>query len=206
MFKRLLLFAWVGLMVILVSGCEGPQGDVGPAGPKGDTGAAGPAGPAGPAGQDGTGSGGGAIILSSGEVASDSSGNFVTGFTDLDAEDETLLSSSAVLVYIKSLDSYWALPGIVNFGQQKLSNYTFIHGLDSGTFYVQLIQTGWSEDTDIAPERDFDDVRVVIIPGSMVERLNAETLKSYEKTIASLGLTEQTMKLRKSVKLNLKGN
>lgn len=209
MFKKLLLFAWIGCMVVLV-GCEGKQGEVGP---KGDTGAAGPAGPAGPAGADGqdgtgTGSGGGAIILSSGAAETDSLGGYVTGLAELTPALDSALQSSAILVYIRSQNVYWPLPGLVGFGtgtNQQASEFTFVHGIQEGTFFVELFQRGWSEDVDDAPERQFQDVRVVIIPGTIVEsgRLNAEILKSYEKTIAALGLTEDKVKLSKPLKFKL---
>lgn len=205
MFKKLLLFACVALMIALVS-CEGKQGEVGP---KGDTGAAGPAGPAGPAGkdgkdgEDGTG-GGGALILSSGATKTDEEGNFATGITDLTADEDSVLSSSAILVYIKSQNAYWPLPGVVSFGTNKLSNFTFYHGIEEKTFFVQIVQTGWTEEQEDAPGRDFQDVRVVIIPGTVVGKLNAEILKSYEQTIAALGLTEEkNMKMTKAIKLKL---
>ncbi|KAA6441648.1 hypothetical protein FEM33_01280 [Dyadobacter flavalbus] len=198
MFKRLLLIAWVGLMVFMVS-CKGPQGEVGPQGEKGDTGAAGPAGPA---GEDGT-SGGGALIISSGADATDSTGSYITGISELTAADDSLLQSSAVLVYIKAQGVYWPLPGIVSFGNNTLSNFTFIHGIEESTFFVQLIQTDWSEQNlESAPERNFEDVRVVIIPGTILGRMNGQiNLKSYEETIAALGLTDKDTKFGKKIKL-----
>jgi hypothetical protein len=199
MFKRLLLVAWVGLMVFMVS-CKGPQGEVGPQGEKGETGAAGPAGPA---GEDGI-SGGGAIIISSGEDATDSTGNYITGISDLTPADDSLLQSSAVLVYIKAQGAYWPLPGVVSFGDNTLSNFTFIHGIENSTFFVQIFQTDWSEaDLQDAPERDFEDVRIVIIPGTVLEgRLNGQVnFKSYEETIAALGLTEKDVKIGRKIKL-----
>lgn len=198
MFTRLLLFAWIGLMVFMVS-CKGDKGDVGPQGEKGDTGAAGPAGPA---GEDGT-SGGGALILSSGEDSSDSLGGYVIGIPNLTAADDSLLQSSAVLVYIKAQGVYWPLPGVVSFGENAVSEFTFIHGIEESTFFVQIFQRGWSEENlQEAPERDFEDVRVVIIPGTILGRMNGQiNLKSYEETIAALGLTDKDVKISKKVKL-----
>jgi len=203
MFKKLLLFAWIGSMAFLV-GCEGKQGEVGP---KGDPGVAGPAGPAGPAGEDGTGSGAGAIILSSGAVKTDTSGGFVTGFNDLTPAEDSLFQSSAILVYIKSQDVYWPLPGLVLFGSGATaagSEFTFVHGIQNKTFFVELFQRGWSEEKlTSAPDRSFQDVRVVIIPGVIAGRMDAEILKSYEKTIAALGLTEDKTRLTKAFKFKL---
>jgi hypothetical protein len=198
MFRRLLLFAWLGLMVVLVTNCKGPQGDVGP---QGETGAQGPAGPTGPAGEDGqNGGGSGAFILSSGADETDSTGGYITGIPDLTPELDTVLQSSAILVYVKSQNVYWPLPGLVLFGNAA-SQFTFVHGIQSNTFFVELFQTGWSEDVDDAPKRTFQDVRIVIIPGTVLGgRLDAETLKSYEKTIASLGLTDKDVKVFSGVK------
>nr|WP_295929918.1 hypothetical protein [uncultured Dyadobacter sp.] len=202
MLKKLLLFACVALMVTLV-GCEGKQGDVGPAGP---TGAAGPAGPAGPAGKDGEdGAGSSALIISTGADTTNADGEYITGIPDLSAEEEELLKSSAVLVYLKSGGVYWAMPGVISFAGNKISSYTFIHGVEESTFFVQLIPTNWSEDQDKAPVRIFEDVRVVIIPGTILGRMSAEVdLKNYEKTIAALGLTDQKIKLAGKLKLKLK--
>ncbi|WAC12113.1 hypothetical protein [Dyadobacter pollutisoli] len=202
MFRRLLLFACVALMIALVS-CEGKQGEVGP---KGDTGTAGPAGPAGPAGADGEdGAGSSALIISSGKDTTDADGTYITGISDLTAEEDSLLSASAVLVYIKSGGVYWALPGIVSFGTGKLSSYTFVHGVQESTFFVQLLPTNWSEDQDDAPVRIFEDVRIVIIPGTIVGRMNAQVdFKNYEKTIAALGLTDKEVKMGKQLKRFLK--
>lgn len=199
MFKKLLLFACVALMVALVS-CEGKKGDVGPAGPAG---AAGPAGPAGADGEDGAGSS--ALIISTGTDTTDADGSYITGIPDLSADEEELLKSSAVLVYLKSGDVYWAMPGVVTFPGDKLSSFTFIHGVQQSTFFVQLIPTNWSEDQDKAPVRIFQDVRVVIIPGTILGRMSAEVdLKNYEKTIAALGLTDQKVKSAGKLKLKLK--
>jgi len=193
MLRKLLLFAWIGLAVVLVN-CKGDDGAVGPAGPAGPTGAAGPAGPAGPAGEDGT-SGGGAFILSTGADTTDATGGFITGFTGLDAEGLATLDSSAVLVYLKTGGVYWPLPGVVSFGSGKISQFTFVHGIDDDTFFVQVIPTDWSDTTANAPVRIVQDFRVVIIPGTSL-RLNAGVnFKNYEETIAALGLTENDVKI-----------
>ena len=76
MLKKLLLFASVVLMIAMVS-CKGDDGAVGPAGATGPQGPAGPAGPAGKDGEDGAGSS--AIILSTGQVDTDSTGGFIIG-------------------------------------------------------------------------------------------------------------------------------
>ena len=200
MLQKLLLFAWIGLAVILVN-CKGDDGAVGPAGPAGPTGAAGPAGPAGPAGEDGT-SGGGAFILSTGADTTDEDGGFITGFTGLDAAGISTLDSSAVLVYLKTGGAYWPLPGLVSFGAGAISQFTFVHGIDDDTFFVQVIPTDWSETSTTPPQRIVQDFRVVIIPGSAL-RLNAGiNFKNYEETIAALGLTDNDVKIsnRKYIK------
>ncbi|QRR04322.1 collagen-like protein [Dyadobacter sandarakinus] len=195
MFKKLLLLAWVSLVVFAVS-CKGPEGDVGPAGPKGDTGAAGPQGPAG----ENTGSG--AIVISSGADSTNEEGGYVTGLTGITPAQDSVLQASAVLVYIKSGGVYWPLPGVVLFDDgSTVSNFTFVNGMDGTNFFIQLLQTNWSEDQDTAPVRKFEDVKVVIVPGNLL-RMNAEVLKSYEKTIAALGITDKD--IISSKKLNLK--
>ena len=198
MLKRLLLFAWVGVMAVLISSCEGSQGEVGPAGPKGDTGAQGPAGPA---GQDGQGTGGGGLIISSGAAETDSTGGFFAALGNLTAEQDSLLQNSAVLVYLKSGGGYWPLPGIVFFGQ-AYSQFTFVHGVAESTFFVDIFQFDWSETSTTRPTRQVEDVRIVIVPSEVISRMNAETLKSYEKTIEAVGLTNA--KIQTVSKVNIK--
>lgn len=202
MLRKLLLFACVALMIALVS-CEGKQGEVGP---KGDTGAQGPAGPAGPAGADGEdGTGSSALIISTGVDTTDEDGGYITGIADLSAEEEELLKTSAVLVYLKSGGVYWAMPGVISFGTGKVSSFTFIHGVEESTFFLQLIPTNWSEDQDAAPVRIFEDIRIVIIPGTLLGRMSAEVdLKDYNKTITALGLTDQKIRTAGKLKLSLK--
>ena len=204
MLKRLLLFAWIGLMIVMV-GCEGKEGQVGPKGDAGAAGPTGPAGPAGPAGEDGTGAGSGAFILSSGAGTTDSTGGYFTGIGQLTADEDSLLSESAVFVYIKSGGVYWPLPGVVAFGTAA-SEFTFVHGVQESTFFVDIFQRDWSEAGDVPPKRTFQDVRVVIIPAVTLEpgRINSEILKSYEKTIAALGLTEENVKASQQLGMRFK--
>lgn len=205
MLKRLLLFACVALMIALVS-CEGKQGEVGP---KGDPGAQGPAGPAGPAGEDGEdGAGSSALILATGADTTDEEGGYIAGFTELPAEQEAALNSSVVLVYVKSQNVWWPLPGLVGFANSRFSSYTFVHGVDQGTFFVQVIPTDWSEQQETPPTRIFQDMRIVIVPGEILEgRLSAEVdLKNYEKTIAALGLTDAQAKPARQLKVKLKNS
>ncbi|MCE6990424.1 hypothetical protein [Dyadobacter sp. CY323] len=201
MFKRLLLFAWIGLMVVLVSGCKGEQGDVGPAGPKGDAGAAGPAGPAGPAGadgQDGTG-GGGAAILSIGEIGTTADGGVVgrIGIDSLSAEEDEFYNSAVVMVYVKVQGVWWPLPGTVIFDDEKASDFTFIHGIQQSTFFVDIINVRWYEDVQTVPMRTFEDIRIILVPGALV-RTSAETdWKDYNKAVEALGLSESDVKTAK---------
>lgn len=207
MFKKLLLFASVVLMIAMVS-CKGDDGAVGPAGAAGPQGPAGAAGPKGDKGEDGASSS--ALIISTGAVSTDTAGQniggYITGISDLTPAEDSLLSSSVVLVYLKAQGVWWPMPGIVSFGNSKVSSYTFIHGVEDKTFFVQLIVTDWSENQATPPKRTFEDVRIVIVPGEVISggRLSAETLKDYNKTIAALGLTDTKVKLANKLKLNLK--
>jgi hypothetical protein len=204
MLRKLLLFACVVTMIALVS-CEGKQGEVGP---KGDPGAQGPAGPAGPAGQDGEdGSGSSALILTTGQVSTDSTGGFITGIENLSAAEDSALSSSVVLVYLKAQNVYWATPGVVSFGGSEVSSFTFVHGVQNKTFFVELFQTDWNGEATKAPTRTFQDIRIVILPGTLITggRLSADIdFKNYEKTIAALGVTDEQVKLAGKLKLNFK--
>lgn len=204
MLKKLLLFASVVLMIAMVS-CKGDDGAVGPAGATGPQGPAGPAGPAGKDGEDGASSS--AIILSTGQVDTDSTGGFIIGQDNLTAEQDSAFSKSVVLVYLKSQNVYWPMPGLVLFAGNKYSSYTFVHAVQNKTFFVELLPTNWSEDQDDAPKRTFQDIRIVVVPGEVVNvggRLSAETLKDYNKTIAALGLTDTQVRMATKLKLNLK--
>lgn len=202
MFKKLLLFASVVLMIAFVS-CKGDDGAVGPAGPAGAQGPPGPAGPAGEDGEDGAGTL--PLIITTGQVVTDdSTGGYITGIPNLTPAQDSALSSSVVLVYIKAQGVYWPMPGLVSFGGGEVSSYTFVHGVQDATFFVELLPTDWNGTSNTPPKRTFQDLRVVIIPGELVEagRLSAETFKDYNKTINALGLTEAQVK--KVNKLNFK--
>ncbi len=204
MFKKLLLFASVVLMIAMVS-CKGDDGAVGPAGAAGAQGPAGAAGPKGDKGDDGASSS--ALVLSTGQVDTDSTGGFITGIDNLNAEQDSALSSSVVLVYLKAQGVYWPMPGVISFGGGKISSFTFVHAVQDKTFFVELLPTDWSESQTTAPKRTFEDIRVVIVPGEVVNvggRLSAEILKDYNKTIAALGLTDAQVKTASKLKLKLK--
>jgi len=98
------------------------------------------------------------------------------------------------------------MPGLVLFTGNKFSSYTFVHAVQNKTFFVELLATNWGEDQDDAPKRTFQDIRIVIVPGEVVNmgRLSAETLKDYNKTIAALGLTDTQVKVATKLKFNLK--
>jgi hypothetical protein len=193
MFKKLLIIAWVGLVAVTI-GCKGDQGDVGPQGAKGDTGTAGPAGPAGPAGEDGVGSGSGAFVFTNGADTSDVEGSFYSGFT-FPAEDAAVYENAAVMVYIKAQGVYWPVPGVVSFGTGKVSNYTFVHGVDETTFFVDILTTGWAEDVEAPPTRIAQDIKVIVLPAELLGRMNGDLKnKSYEEAMSALGLTEKDVK------------
>ncbi|MDQ6479600.1 hypothetical protein [Dyadobacter sp. LHD-138] len=190
MFKKLLFGICVCFVALLVS-CKGDDGAVGPAGEKG---AKGDTGAAGPAGQDGQG-GGAAGIISVGSVTGTGTGDLSFGIDNLTAAQQALYDTSVVvMVYAKSLGAWWPLPGSVQFDGDKVSSYTFVHGVDKTSFFVEIIATGWSEDQAAPPSRKFDDIRIVLIPAASL-KLSAEVnWKSYEETIKALGLTDRTVK------------
>jgi len=193
MLKKLLLIVWVSVVGLSIS-CKGPEGAVGPQGEKGETGATGATGPA---GAD-TG-GGSALILSSGADTTEADGSFIRGIPELSAEDEEFLGSSVVLVYIKAQGVYWPLPGVVSFAAGQQSNFTFYHGIEQKTFFVEIFQTDWSGTATAAPVRIVQDVRVVILPATTLRLNAAVNYNNYEETIASLGLTENNVRKIKKV-------
>ena len=191
MYKKLLLVVCVCFMAFL-AGCKGDDGAVGPQGEKGETGATGPAGPAGEGGSAS------AFILTTGAVSGTGTNgdlSFVLA-ENLSAADQAAYDSSfVVMVYGKSLGVWWPLPGIIQFEGSTVSNFTFVHGVDQATFFLDILTTGWSEDTDTAPTRNFDDIRIVLMPASSGARLSADVnWKSYEETISALGLNDSVAK------------
>lgn len=205
MLRKLSMMLIVGMFVVFV-GCKGDQGDVGPAGPKGDTGAAGTNGTNGTNGTDGV-DGSIPLLLSSGATKTDSTGGFTTGLQNLNADAIATLEKTAVLVYVKVQGVYWPLPGIVSFGGGVLSQFTFVHGIQDDVFFVSIIPTNWSEDVDDAPERDFEDVRVVLLPGEEITdgRKNLDVdFKKYEDVVAKFGLSESKVIQLKNISLKKK--
>ncbi|REA61230.1 hypothetical protein DSL64_12290 [Dyadobacter luteus] len=195
MFKKLLMIAWVGLVGLTVS-CKGPQGDVGPQGEQGATGATGPQGPA---GQDGEGIGSVPLIYSFGADTTDADGYFPTlTVSDLSAEEEEAWDSAVIMVYLKSGGVYWPLPGIVDF-QAGSSQFSFYHGIEQKTFFVDVFQLDWSgraSASEKPPVRIVQDFRLIVIPGSKQGKLNGQVKwKTYEEAVSALGLTEANVKI-----------
>ncbi len=209
MLKKLLAIAWVLVIGFSIS-CKGPEG---PAGQKGDTGAAGPTGATGatgatgPKGADGTSGGGGALIFASGADTTDSDGYFSRSISNLSAEEIEAWDSAVILVYLKSSGVYWPLPGLVAFGTSSQSEFTFVHGIDGTTFFTDIFQINWTgrgaTPAVPVPVRIVQDLRLIVIPGEKVSRLDASVnWKSYEETVKALGLTETDVKTFKNVKLS----
>jgi hypothetical protein len=190
MFKKLLAVICV-CFVVFLAGCKGDDGAVGPAGPAGPAGATGATGAT---GADGSGSS--AIILTTGAITgTGTDGDLSFALVDsLTADEEDFYDSGvAVLVYAKSLGVWWPLPGNVQFANSKVSGFTFVHGVDSGTFFVDIFTTGNSDGATTAPSRSFDDIRVVLLPDTGA-RLSADVnWSSYDATIKALGLTDVSL-------------
>ena len=194
MFKKLFLIALVALIGLTIS-CKGPQGDVGPQGAKGDTGSTGATGAQGPAGKDGEGSGSGAFVFTNGVDTSDVEGSFYSAFTFSNPADAAILSNAAVMVFIKAQGVYWPVPGLVSFGTGKLSEYTFVHGIDGNTFFIDILTTGWSEAVENPPVRIAQDIKVIVLPAELLGRVNGELKgKTYEEAMSLLGLTEKDVR------------
>lgn len=189
MFKKLLLVICV-CFVVFLAGCKGDDGAVGPAGP------AGPAGATGVAGADATG-GSSAIILATGAITGAGTGGDLSFALDtaLTSDEEAFYDTGvAVLVYAKSLGVWWPLPGNVQFVNNNVGSFTFVHGVDSGTFFIEIFTTGNSEGQETAPVRSFDDIRIVLLPDTG-SRLSADiNWSSYDATIKALGLTDLSAK------------
>lgn len=189
MIKQLILIAWIGLVVASL-GCEGKKGDVGPAGTPGTPGAAGPAGPKGDTGVAGT-DALGARIVTTGSVRSDG-GGYTFGISRLTPADTVFLSTCGVFVYIKS-QTYWhSIPGVVPFGADS-TTFNFKYALRPATnaFIVNIRPISWTEDQPVAPERQFEAIRVILVPTENFRRVSAEVnMANYDEAMKALGLKE----------------
>ena len=164
MIRKLLLLCLVGALPFLIS-CDKLKGDVGPAGPQGETGAKGDPGDQGdPAG---------AFQFSTDTLSTEANGNTGFGLT-LTKDIATSIEKGVVLVYAKSGNFWFPLPGIVPFGNE-VSNYTFAYGLENLKLNFLLLQR------DTTPKkRFFTNLRIVIVP-AVNARLNANVdYKNYE--------------------------
>ncbi|MGV3604253.1 MAG: hypothetical protein ACO1N1_23725 [Dyadobacter fermentans] len=186
MLKKLISFAFLCLSVAFVA-CDGDKGDVGPAGPQGPAGPAGAQGPKGDSGVNGQ-DGMGARMFTTGPVKS-FEGGYVAGKT-LSPEDSTYIANSAVFAYVKSQNRWWNLPGIVRWDGDIHTNFGVFSRLGNARIFVSLQPLSWSEDQPTAPDRDFQDIRVLFVPAEQF-RLNADMQKnSYEEMIDALGLKD----------------
>jgi hypothetical protein len=191
MLKNLTIVAFFSL-ALFFAGCKGDQGDVGPAGAAGPAGANGAAGAQGPKGDTGTKGldGIGAMVISTGPVKSES-GGFVFGKLLLTPADSVVLANSVIQVYVTANNRVWGMPGKAYWnGLATFTDFSFYSRYLNTRLYVALIPERWSEDQATPPERDFQDIRAVIIPVTKYKaRLNLD-YSNYEETMKSLGLTE----------------
>ena len=185
MLKKLLMVISV-CFVVFLAGCKGDDGPVGPAGPAGPTGATGQAG------ADGGGSS--AAIISTGAQTSTEGGGFSIGLDSLTTEQSEDYNSVVVMVYIKAQGVWWPLPGVVSFGNSAVSDFTFVHGVDESTFFVDILTTNWSENQDTAPTRNFEDIRIILVPGSLLKLSADVNWKNYDEAVKALGLSDTIVK------------
>ncbi|GAB3181918.1 hypothetical protein GCM10027291_52100 [Telluribacter humicola] len=163
------------LIGLVFSACEGPQGEIGPEGPQGPQGVQGEPGEAGTAG---------AFQFSTDTISTDESGDLAFALEDLPADAVASVEKGVILVYAKSQNLWFPLPGIVLFGNNQVSSYSFFYGIEGQNMNVFLLQN--SE----AAKRSFQDLRVVIVP-ALNARLSAEVnLKNYEDVRKAFNLPE----------------
>ena len=193
MIKQLILIAWVGLAVASL-GCKGSKGDIGPAGPAGPTGQTGAIGDTGVAGTDAL----GAKVITTGAVRSDG-GGYTFGISKLTPADTVFLSTCGVFVYIKS-QTYWhSIPGVVPFGTDS-TTFNFKYALRNATnaFIVNIRPITWTEDQPTAPERQFEAIRVILVPTEAYGRINSSVnMKNYDEAVKALGLSESDVQVIK---------
>ncbi len=174
MIRKLLLVFMMGSLPFLYS-CDKLKGDVGPDGAQGEQGLAGEKGePGDPAS---------AIQVVFDTASTDASGNYING-VGFETANPKIIENGVVLMYAKSGNAWFALPGPVFF-ENDASNYTFLYVLDGSDLIFQLLQL------DATPKkRKFQALRLVIIP-ARIARLSAELdLKDYEAVRRAFDLPE----------------
>lgn len=174
MMRKLLMITLLGSLPFLYS-CDKLKGDVGPAGIQGETGLAGEKGdPGDPAG---------AIQVTLDTASTNADGDLVRGF-EVGAANAAIIEKGAVLVYAKTSNAWFPLPGPVFFADGA-SNYTFAYAIQGVNLVVQLLQLDAT-----SKKRQFQAVRVVLIPAANA-RLNAEVdFKDYEAVRKAFNLPE----------------
>ncbi|WP_304488633.1 hypothetical protein [Dyadobacter sp. CY323] len=200
MLKNLIIVAFFALAVF-VAGCKGDQGDVGPAGATGPAGPAGPAGsvggvgPQGPKGDTGIkgDNGIGALVIQTGNVKT-TDGNFIFGKSGLTTADSAFLARCVIQVYVTNAGGRtWAMPGKAYWdGLSTFTEFSNYSRYLNTRLYIALVAERWSEQLPTAPERDFQNVRALIIPAENYNaRSNANVdYSNYDEAMKAYGLTE----------------
>lgn len=172
MIRKLLFLFLVGTIPFLTS-CDKLKGDDGAIGPAGEKGAKGDPGELGdPAG---------AIQFTLDTASTDAKGDLVRGF-EVGKENVASIEKGVILVYAKSSNAWFAMPGPVFFADGA-SNYTYAYAIQGINLVIQLFQL------DEKPiKRKFQAVRVVFVP-AMNARLNAQVdYKNYEEVRKAFNL------------------
>ncbi len=127
--------------------------------------------------------GGGAIQITLDTLSTNAEGDAGRGFEVGEASIKAV-ENGVILVYAKSGDVWWPLPGIVAFTNDA-SNYSFAYAIQGVNLIIQLFQLD-----ETPKKRQFQAVRVVIIPAA-AGRLNAEIdYKDYEAVRKAFDLPE----------------
>lgn len=193
MLKKISLFIYAGMVIMLLVNCKGSDGDAGPAGPKGDTGATGAKGDT---------ASSSSMIFSSGADTTDAIGNLYWIKEKQTANEMKVWNSATIFVFIKSSGVYWPLPGRVNFAQDDDSDLSYTFGSSETSVFAEITQTDWSAKTSVnitPPVRVVEDLRIVVVPGKLM-RINADVnWKNYNEVIAALGLSEKDVKISRKI-------
>ncbi|TLV00728.1 hypothetical protein [Dyadobacter luticola] len=190
MLRNLIIIAFLGLAVFFV-GCKGDQGDVGPAGTAGAAGAAGPQGPKGDTGVKGE-DGIGAMVIQTGKVST-TDGAYIFGKSGLSTADSAFLANCVIQVYVTANNRNWGMPGKAYWvGLSTFTEFSYYNRYLNSRLYITLISEKWSEDQPVAPEREFQNIRAIIIPFTTYQQMGARMKSAtYEETMSALGLTEK---------------
>ena len=88
---------------------------------------------------------------------------------------------------------------MVPFADGSSTTFNFAYLLRGSTFFVDIKPVSWTTSNQlVAPERQFEAIRVIFVPTEKFRRVSAEVnMKDYNTAMSALGLTESDVQVIK---------